>query len=63
MHSLLVKKKIIPSVLSLGIPQVQTNNKISRLFSGTQEKCVVCKKTVYPIEKVYDIVSDIQIVP
>ncbi|XP_047147622.1 LIM domain-containing protein WLIM1-like [Vigna umbellata] len=31
--------------------QVQ-NNKVSRLFSGTQEKCVVCKKTVYPIEKV-----------
>ncbi|KAG4929953.1 hypothetical protein JHK82_047023 [Glycine max] len=32
--------------------QVQSNNKVSRLFSGTQEKCVGCKKTVYPIEKV-----------
>ncbi|XP_030494557.2 LIM domain-containing protein WLIM1 [Cannabis sativa] len=29
-----------------------TNNKVSRLFAGTQEKCVACKKTVYPIEKV-----------
>ncbi|XP_047316785.1 LIM domain-containing protein WLIM1-like [Impatiens glandulifera] len=32
--------------------QVQTNNKVSRLFVGTQDKCVACKKTVYPIEKV-----------
>ncbi|MED6106038.1 LIM domain-containing protein wlim1 [Stylosanthes scabra] len=33
--------------------QVQSNNsKVSRLFAGTQEKCVGCKKTVYPIEKV-----------
>lgn len=32
--------------------QVQTNSKVSRLFSGTQEKCVACNKTVYPIEKV-----------
>ncbi|KAJ7538216.1 hypothetical protein O6H91_11G038900 [Diphasiastrum complanatum] len=27
-------------------------SKVSSLFSGTQEKCVVCEKTVYPIEKV-----------
>ncbi|XP_058733527.1 LIM domain-containing protein WLIM1-like [Vicia villosa] len=32
--------------------QVQANNKISRYFAGTQEKCVGCHKTVYPIEKV-----------
>ncbi|KAG5066881.1 hypothetical protein GLYMA_04G179800v4 [Glycine max] len=32
--------------------QVQTNTKVSNLFAGTQEKCVACKKTVYPIEKV-----------
>lgn len=32
--------------------QVQTNSKVSRLFAGTQEKCVACNKTVYPIEKV-----------
>lgn len=28
------------------------NNKLSSLFAGTQDKCVACKKTVYPIEKV-----------
>lgn len=27
-------------------------NRISSMFVGTQDKCVVCKKTVYPIEKV-----------
>ncbi|KAK1357820.1 LIM domain-containing protein WLIM1-like [Heracleum sosnowskyi] len=32
--------------------QGQTNTRISRMFGGTQEKCVACKKTVYPIEKV-----------
>lgn len=30
-----------------------TNSRVSRFFSGTQEKCVACKKTVYPIEKVH----------
>ncbi|KAK6920757.1 Zinc finger, LIM-type [Dillenia turbinata] len=30
----------------------QTNSKVSSLFAGTQEKCVACKKTVYPLEKV-----------
>ncbi|EOY20622.1 hypothetical protein QUC31_006948 [Theobroma cacao] len=29
-----------------------TNSRVSSLFAGTQEKCVACKKTVYPIEKV-----------
>ncbi|XP_077237837.1 LIM domain-containing protein WLIM1-like [Tasmannia lanceolata] len=28
------------------------NNKVSSMFAGTQDKCVACKKTVYPIEKV-----------
>lgn len=32
--------------------QGQNNTRISRMFGGTQEKCVACKKTVYPIEKV-----------
>ncbi|CAK9330185.1 unnamed protein product [Citrullus colocynthis] len=32
--------------------QVQSNSKVSSLFAGTQDKCVTCKKTVYPIEKV-----------
>ncbi|XP_019197203.1 PREDICTED: LIM domain-containing protein PLIM2b-like [Ipomoea nil] len=29
-----------------------TSSKVSSLFAGTQDKCVACKKTVYPIEKV-----------
>ncbi|CAN1334640.1 LIM domain-containing protein WLIM1 [Linum perenne] len=29
-----------------------SNSKISSMFAGTQDKCVACKKTVYPIEKV-----------
>ncbi|KAJ9677655.1 hypothetical protein PVL29_022571 [Vitis rotundifolia] len=32
--------------------QGHTNSKVSSMFAGTQEKCVACKKTVYPIEKV-----------
>ncbi|XP_021718998.1 LIM domain-containing protein WLIM1-like [Chenopodium quinoa] len=32
--------------------QGQTSSKVSSMFGGTQEKCVSCKKTVYPIEKV-----------
>ncbi|OWM88224.1 LIM domain-containing protein PLIM2c-like [Punica granatum] len=27
-------------------------NKLSSLFSGTQDKCAACQKTVYPLEKV-----------
>ncbi|XP_042495395.1 LIM domain-containing protein WLIM1-like [Macadamia integrifolia] len=30
----------------------QANNKVSGLFAGTQDKCVSCKRTVYPLEKV-----------
>ncbi|XP_073302970.1 LIM domain-containing protein PLIM2b-like [Primulina huaijiensis] len=30
----------------------RTPSKVSSFFSGTQEKCAVCKKTVYPLEKV-----------
>ncbi|CDP17006.1 unnamed protein product [Coffea canephora] len=32
--------------------QGQTNSKVSSMFAGTQDKCVACKKTVYPLEKV-----------
>lgn len=32
--------------------QGPTNSKLSSLFGGTQDKCVACKKTVYPLEKV-----------
>ncbi|GMY30273.1 LIM domain-containing protein WLIM2b-like [Fagus crenata] len=38
-----------------GRPQNELNrapSKLSSMFSGTQEKCEVCKKTVYPLEKV-----------
>uniref|UniRef100_A0A0C9S6C7 TSA: Wollemia nobilis Ref_Wollemi_Transcript_11268_1180 transcribed RNA sequence n=1 Tax=Wollemia nobilis TaxID=56998 RepID=A0A0C9S6C7_9CONI len=30
----------------------KTPSRISAMFSGTQERCVACGKTVYPIEKV-----------
>ncbi|XP_028769182.1 LIM domain-containing protein PLIM2c-like [Neltuma alba] len=30
----------------------KNSNKLSSLFSGTQDKCAVCTKTVYPLEKV-----------
>jgi len=30
----------------------KTPSKLSSMFSGTQDKCAVCKKTVYPLEKV-----------
>ncbi|OVA11269.1 zinc finger protein [Macleaya cordata] len=28
------------------------SGKVSSMFAGTQDKCVACKKTVYPLEKV-----------
>ncbi|KAK4749638.1 hypothetical protein SAY87_027087 [Trapa incisa] len=31
---------------------VQTNSRFSSFFAGTQDECLACKKTVYPIEKV-----------
>lgn len=27
------------------------------MFGGTQEKCVACKKTVYPLEKVLHVME------
>ncbi|RAL44389.1 hypothetical protein DM860_011666 [Cuscuta australis] len=32
--------------------QARTPSKLSSVFSGTQEKCATCNKTVYPLEKV-----------
>ncbi|WOH10522.1 hypothetical protein DCAR_0729991 [Daucus carota subsp. sativus] len=32
--------------------QGHNNSKVSSMFGGTQEKCVACKKTVYPLEQV-----------
>ncbi|KAJ9549892.1 hypothetical protein OSB04_022435 [Centaurea solstitialis] len=32
--------------------QGRASSKLSALFSGTQDKCAVCHKTVYPLEKV-----------
>lgn len=34
------------------LQQNATPNKVSNMFAGTRDKCVGCKKTVYPIEKV-----------
>ncbi|KAB5524938.1 hypothetical protein DKX38_022687 [Salix brachista] len=31
--------------------QVLGNSRVSSMFAGTQEKCVACKKTVYPLEQ------------
>ncbi|KAL2342775.1 hypothetical protein Fmac_004060 [Flemingia macrophylla] len=39
---------------SFGKPPIELNktpSKLSAFFSGTQEKCSKCKKTVYPLEK------------
>ncbi|KAF3448537.1 hypothetical protein FNV43_RR09250 [Rhamnella rubrinervis] len=30
----------------------RTPSKLSSMFSGTQDKCAVCSKTVYPLEKI-----------
>ena len=32
--------------------QTRTPSRVAGMFSGTQEKCATCSKTVYPIEKV-----------
>lgn len=34
------------------VTQSRTPSKLSSFFSGTQEKCRACTKTVYPLEKV-----------
>lgn len=34
------------------ILQPRTPGKAASVFTGTQDKCAVCKKTVYPLEKV-----------
>lgn len=37
----------------------QNGNKVSSLFVGTKDKCVGCSKTVYPLEKVLQLDSDL----
>lgn len=32
--------------------QAKAPSKLSSAFSGTQDKCAACQKTVYPLEKV-----------
>ncbi|XP_010523732.1 PREDICTED: LIM domain-containing protein PLIM2c-like [Tarenaya hassleriana] len=32
-------------------PQTRAPNRLSSFFSGTQDKCAACQKTVYPLEK------------
>uniref|UniRef100_A0A6N2KR10 LIM zinc-binding domain-containing protein n=1 Tax=Salix viminalis TaxID=40686 RepID=A0A6N2KR10_SALVM len=34
--------------------QVRINSKVSSMFAGTQEKCVACRKTVYPLERLME---------
>jgi hypothetical protein len=41
-----------------GIPlQTRATSKLSSAFSGTQDKCATCQKTVYPLEKVTKITN------
>ncbi|KAF2314715.1 hypothetical protein GH714_030144 [Hevea brasiliensis] len=41
-----------PKTVNRSADQVHSNTKVSSMFAGTQDKCVACKKTVYPLEKV-----------
>ncbi|GAV71006.1 LIM domain-containing protein [Cephalotus follicularis] len=41
-----------PKTVNRSAEQGNTNSRVSSMFAGTQDKCVACKKTVYPIEKV-----------
>ncbi|KAG0491579.1 hypothetical protein HPP92_004977 [Vanilla planifolia] len=45
------KKFHRPSKSADKIEMNRTPSKVSQMFSGTQDKCAVCKKTVYPLEK------------
>ncbi|XP_060214308.1 LIM domain-containing protein PLIM2c-like isoform X1 [Lycium barbarum] len=36
---------------------IRAPSKLSAMFSGTQEKCAACDKTVYPLEKPSDAAS------
>lgn len=52
-------------VLISFIPLLQQNatpNKVSNMFAGTRDKCVGCKKTVYPIEKVISVAIPIIVI-
>ncbi|KAI3853476.1 hypothetical protein MKX03_010372 [Papaver bracteatum] len=42
----------VPKVHTRSADQGNSSSKASSMFAGTQDKCVACKKTVYPIEKV-----------
>ncbi|KAH9612553.1 hypothetical protein KSS87_010599 [Heliosperma pusillum] len=44
--------KNFQSRTSLSKTHTRSPSKAARMFSGTQEKCSTCSKTVYPIEKV-----------
>ncbi|MCD7448182.1 hypothetical protein HAX54_039138 [Datura stramonium] len=50
---LMVQETAAKFRLLLTIAQkTEVSSKVSALFSGTQDKCAACKKTVYPLEKV-----------
>jgi cysteine and glycine-rich protein len=42
-------KQIVGTLCTL---QTRAPSKLSSAFSGTQDKCAACQKTVYPLEKV-----------
>lgn len=59
-QSTIFKKNLVPKwgftfpdLILLGL--AEQSNKVSTMFAGTKDKCVACKKTVYPIEKVHHI--------
>ncbi len=43
---------ILCSHIFVFMQQHKAPTKASLMFAGTQEKCIACNKTVYPIEKV-----------
>ncbi|CAH9146524.1 unnamed protein product [Cuscuta epithymum] len=46
-----VRERTADQCAELGL-QGHSSTKVSSMFVGTQDKCVACNKTVYPIEKV-----------
>ncbi|WOG81229.1 hypothetical protein DCAR_0100374 [Daucus carota subsp. sativus] len=43
---------IVPKITQCFLHTKPSRIKLAGMFSGTQDKCTVCKKTVYPMEKV-----------
>ncbi|KAH9702131.1 LIM domain-containing protein WLIM2b [Citrus sinensis] len=45
-------EKLTPELVNLSYNITRSPSKAASMFSGTQEKCASCSKTVYPLEKV-----------